>query len=147
MVHEDGRDIDPQLATTYPHVDASLLRQLRKVLPKDTIALFRSSAERTTATYILSTVHTLGSLPKTLKEIDSLLTSFLHIKRGLSEGIVPYTTRVQKSAALLCGTKHSDSVSDADVKRRWRVGLGPDFNSINNAFDVLGITPKDWDMS
>ena len=69
------------------------------------------------------------------------------MKRGLSEGIIPCTTRVQKSTALLRGTKHSDSVSDAEVKRRSRVGLGTYVDPINNAFDVLGITPKDWDMS
>ena len=66
---------------------------------------------------------------------------------GATEGVVTYTTRVRKSASLLRGTKHAFVFNDMDVKRRWRFGLGPDFSPINHAFDVLGITPKGWDMS
>ena len=147
ITHEDGKDLDPTRASSYPHVDSSILQQLRKVLPKDTMALYRSATAPTSAVYILNTVKTMGSLPKTDDELDALLNAFMNIKRGSSENIVPYTTRVQKSASLLRGTKHSHSATDTDIKRRWRVGLGPDFDQINYAFDVLGITPKGWDMS
>ena len=89
----------------------------------------------------------MGSLSKTEDELDAILNAFINIKRGSSESIGPYTTRVQKSASFLRGTKHSHSATDTDIKRRWRVGLDPDFDQINYAFDVLGITPKGWDMS
>lgn len=56
ITHEDGVDIDPLKEKSYPHVDASILQQLRKVLLKETMALFCSSTELSTATYILVTV-------------------------------------------------------------------------------------------
>ena len=117
-------DIDPTKATSYPHVDSSILQQLRKVLPKDTMAMFRSATDPTSATYILSTVKSMGSLPKEEDEIDALLSTFMQLKRGATEGVVTYTTRVQKSASLLWGTKHAFVANDMDVKCRWRVGLG-----------------------
>ena len=42
---------------------------------------------------------------------------------------------------------HAHSTTDIDIKQHWRVGLGPDFAQINNAFNILSVTPKGWDMS
>ena len=142
ITHEDGKDLDPIRAASYPHVDSSILQQLSKVLPKDNMALYRSATIPTSAVYILSTVKIMGSLAKTEDELDAILNTFMYIKRGTKEGIMPYTTRVQKSASLLCGTKNSHSANDTDIKRRWRVGLDPDFDQINHAFDILEIDPK-----
>lgn len=78
IAHEDGKDIDPTKAVSHPHVDSSIIQQLRKVLPKDTMAMFRSSAEPTSATFILSTIKQIGSLLLEEDELDDLLKAFLH---------------------------------------------------------------------
>lgn len=96
--------IDPNKAASYPHVNSSILQQLCKVLPKDTMALFCSSTEPTSATYIITTVKSMGSLLKEKDKIDALLSDFMQLKWGATEGVVAYTTRVQKSASLLRDT-------------------------------------------
>ena len=40
ITHEYGLNIDVTKATIHPHIDSSILQQLNKVFPKDTMVLF-----------------------------------------------------------------------------------------------------------
>ena len=70
----------------------------------------------------------MDSIPKDDDKVNALLSAYMHLKRVLTEAVVPYSTRVRNAASLLCSTRHALVVNDADVKSRWRVGLGPEFS-------------------
>ena len=115
---EDGASIDQHRAAAHPYVDANVLHQLRKIIPKESMALYRSSATPASVFHILGTIQALGSIHNAEKELDVLLENFFKITRAPTEHVITYTTRVQKAANLLRGTKHAAAATTLDVKRR-----------------------------
>ena len=66
----------------------------------------------------------------------------MSIKCNNNDSIRGFAASVQTDAAQFYGTDYK--VKSKDVARRWRKGLGSDFQSINKIVDETGIIPYIW---
>ena len=88
---------------------------------------------------IFKSIEDSASTQKSDAELELLYIQWMSIKRTNNDSIWAFTARVQTDAAKFYGTDYE--VKSKALARRWRKGLGSDFQSINNMVDETGIIP------
>ena len=91
---------------------------------------------------IFKSIEDSASTQKYDTEIDLLYIQWMSIKRTTTKSIRAFATRVQTDAAQFYGTDYK--VKSKALARRWRKGLGSDFQSISKMVDETGIIPDGW---
>eukprot|EP00957_Ditylum_brightwellii_P076478 5812656-Ditylum_brightwellii.AAC.1 len=82
-------------------------------------------------------------LSNRILKLERLHAKWLTISHGPTEKLINYTTRVQEFANKFAGT--SITITQADVGRRWRLGLGYGFDDLNKTIRLTRIAPEDWE--
>ena len=142
-------DEDHQLSITVPKEltvgDTSLRTALGNVIPENIMAILDSDfgENKTSGIAILIELEDSLQVKETPQELRKSHQALMTIHRGMYERIVDYTSRMQEMVKVLQGTRYK--VSQHLIVEQWRSGLGPEFIKINEAIDILQITPLGWE--
>eukprot|EP00957_Ditylum_brightwellii_P108254 8259008-Ditylum_brightwellii.AAC.1 len=72
-------------------------------------------------------------------EVEQILRDWLNMERLQTESIKDWSTRVQNAAQEL--GKTSITIAQSDIGRRWRTGLGTEFEEFNKMIYITSQIP------
>ena len=133
--------------STLKTIDTSLHTTLCKVIPTDVMSIL-AAEDNIFATSGVAVIRELYDSKEALTDRKSLRETYkalMTIHRSPGEEILKYTQRPTKMSTELKGTPYE--VSKSLLLEQWRTGLGPEFDDINHAIDVLHVVPKGWDST
>eukprot|EP00957_Ditylum_brightwellii_P043112 3265710-Ditylum_brightwellii.AAC.1 len=76
-------------------------------------------------------------------EVEALQRNWLNMERGHNETIDAWSTRVQTAAQEL--QSMTITITQADIGRRWRTGLGKGFKEFNRLIRMTNRVPHGWE--
>ena len=114
------------LVTFHPEEDSSLSDRFLKVMDTSTKALF-TVEEQISGYHIFKSSEDSASTQKSDAEIDLMYIQWMYIKRTTTKSIRDFAARVQTEVTQFDGTDYE--VKSKSLARRWRKGLGSDFQS------------------
>ena len=120
------------LSNIHLEEDLSLSDRFLKVMDASTKALF-TVEEQLSGYHIFKFIEYSASTQKYDLDIDLLYIQWMYIKCTTNESIRPFAARVQAYSAQFDVTDYE--LNSKYLARRWRKGLGSDFQSINKMVD------------
>ena len=142
VLHDDViGTLTEALANTHPGEYSSLSDRFLKVVDVSTKYLF-TVEEQLSGYRIFKSIEDSASTQKSDADLELLYIQWMSIERNTNEFIREFMARVQTDAAQFYGTDYE--VKYKALARRWRKGLGSDFQSIDNMADETGIIPDGW---
>ena len=142
LLTTDFQSVSQIVAIANPTIDSALNVSLSKSIPPNNLKILAMGDNIKSGVYAIKNLIDRTLTPKYVAQVDSLYLKWCNIRRGSKELLEDYTAKIVQFQSDLKGI--NCCITNEELVRKWRQGLGNDLASINIAIDDLQIHIPQW---